>query len=83
MLISLGQQSSMGGMLVVTIYNPCIASLLLLAWMGTAILAGRIAVVHSGLVCVGHGDEELDFVHWRLGYMPDSAWKKANDPRSM
>ena len=44
--------------------------------MKTAILAGGIAVVRSGVVYVGDGDEVLDLVLWRLGYRPDSAWSK-------
>ena len=43
--------------------------------MRTAILAGEIAVVCSGVGYVEDGDEVLDIVLWRLGYRPDSAWR--------
>ena len=58
-----------------------VASLLVLAWMRTAILAGGIAVVRSGVGYVEDGDEVLDVVLWRLGYRPDSAWSKKNQTR--
>ena len=51
-----------------------VASLLLFAWMRTAILARGIAVVRSCVVFVEDGDEVLDVVLWRQGYRPDSAW---------
>ena len=44
--------------------------------MRTAIPAGGIAVVRSGVDYVGDGDEVLDIVLWRLGYRPDSARSK-------
>ena len=47
--------------------------------MRTAILAGGIAVVRSGVDYVEDGDEVLDIVLWRLGYRPDSAWSKTED----
>ena len=48
-----------------------VASLLFLAWMRTAVLAGGIAVVRSGMGYVEDGDEVLHIVLWRLGYRPD------------
>ena len=47
--------------------------------MRTAILAGGIAVVRSGVGYVEDGDEVLDIVLWRLGYRPDSAWSKKHE----
>ena len=45
--------------------------------MRSAILAGGIAVVRSGVVYIEvGGDEVLDVVLWRLGCRPDSAWSK-------
>ena len=55
---------------------PAVASLLLFAWMRTAILAAGIAVVRSVVVFVEDGVEVLHVVLRRLGYRPDSAWSK-------
>ena len=54
-----------------------VAFLLFLAWKRTAILAGGIAVVRSGVGYVEDGDAVLDFVLWRLGYRPEEQKKTA------